>query len=240
MSVSVSKDNDVLDKAFVGLFGADEKKPSLSLRYSSKFSPYNANVKMTGPKSSPSSLSFSLSREFESCEDTIRIGILQHLLNKIYKTNIPTIEQDIYEKFLKNVTRYASRGKSDAVLVELFEELNDEYFNGYLEQPYLVFGTFSTTTLGHYAYTQDKVTISTALKSRPDLVKYVLYHELLHKKHSFSTVNGRTHYHTPAFRREEALYKDANIEKKLESYLRTVRPLRKKKSKKRSLTSWFR
>ena len=34
-------------------------------------------------------------------------------------------------------------------------------------------------------------------------IGYVLYHEMLHLRHPMQIVNGRCHYHTPAFRQDE-------------------------------------
>jgi hypothetical protein len=35
------------------------------------------------------------------------------------------------------------------------------------------------------------------------LVDYLMYHELLHKKHGTTVVNGRRLVHTPAFQQDE-------------------------------------
>lgn len=207
-------------EAFQKLYPEKNHIPQLNIRYSAKFSDFNANVSMTKKLGVYTELLFSLSKKYQDTQEDIQIGVLQHLLNKVYGTNISTIEQDLYHNFIKHLTRYAQRQKSNPVLVELFNELNEEYFHGLLDQPNLVFGQASTTTLGHYNYSKDLVTISTVLQANRDLMKYVLYHELLHKKHKFKrSQSGRSQYHTPAFRRDEQLYKTKDVEKKLSAFL---------------------
>ncbi|MFW5865705.1 MAG: hypothetical protein ACOCU6_01290 [Nanoarchaeota archaeon] len=215
-------------RAFQELY-PDRKQPLMSISYSARFNEYNANVKIVR-SNGRRSLHFSLSDAYRTCEEDIRIGVVQHLLNRVNKTSIPTLEQELYESFLKNVTRYVRRQASDPLLVELFDELNKEYFNDIMEQPSMIFGAEATTTLGHYNFTLDRVSISSALKPRRDLIKYVLYHELLHKKHSFKTANLRTQYHTSAFREDEMKFADKKMDQRLNDFL-------KRKRKKRILSS---
>ncbi|MFP4118628.1 MAG: SprT-like domain-containing protein [Candidatus Woesearchaeota archaeon] len=215
----VSSQDPILKQAFIGLYPDAKRLPEMSLSYSARFNEYNGNVRITSGRGFRR-IVFRLSRSFEDCDDDIKIGIIQHLLNRVYKTSVKTLEQEFYDSFLKHVTRYASRSDSDPYLKAMFDELNKEYFNDLLEEPTMVFGTDATTTLGHYNFTKDRVTISTALKPRPDLVRYVLYHELLHKKHSYKTSNGRARYHTREFRVDERNYADKDIERKLENFLK--------------------
>jgi hypothetical protein len=224
--------DSLLTTAFRELFPS-RQMPSLSLKYSGKFKDYNATVHMTKRAGIFLSLEFRLSKKFIECDESIRIGVIQHLLNRVYKTTKKSLEQDLYKGFLENVTRYAPRVESDLYLQEKFAVLNDRYFSGLMEQPNLVFGKKdATTVLGHYNYTSDTVTISPVLKEREDLLLFVLYHELLHKKHGAKTsASGRSQYHTPAFRRDEKLFHIPNSEKELERFVR------KKKLKK--AFSWF-
>ncbi|MGM5481051.1 MAG: hypothetical protein ACQESE_01430 [Nanobdellota archaeon] len=234
--MKVLSQDSILKRAFLGLYPDAKRLPEMSLSYSARFNEYNANVQITHGRGLRK-LSFRLSRSFEECDEDIRIGVLQHLLNKIYKTDIKTLEQEFYDSFLKHVTRYAKRSNSDPWLKAMFDELNKEYFNDLLEEPNMVFGTDATTTLGHYNFTKDRVTISTALKPRPDLIRYVLYHELLHKKHSYhNSSSGRTQYHTREFRTDERKYADHDIEKKLENFLRA----KKRKRLVKTLLDWKR
>ena len=208
----------ILEKAFTSLF-PNKKIPVLTVRYSGRFSSYNGNVSIRKEFRTITKLEFSLSKEFTNCEEDIVIGIIQYLLNKVYASNIKTIEQDLYHSFIKNLTRYAKRVESDPLLFEVFARLNEEYFDGLLDRPNLVFGQESTTTLGHYNYSTDTVTISTILKNETDLLDFVVYHELLHKKHGFKHTGTRGQYHTREFKADEKKFKVPDIEKKLERFV---------------------
>ena len=214
-------------RAFRGLYPKREI-PELEVKFSGRFKEYNANVEIKKNGWSILKLHFALSKKFLETQEEMRIGIIQHLLNKIYKTKVKSIEQDLYENFLKHLSTYSERLESDPYLQRIYEELNEEYFHGILDQPNLVFGQKSLTVLGHYSYTSDKVTISTALKEDELLLRFVLYHELLHKKHGFKKRGSKTMYHTKEFKADEKKFKDPHIEKKLEKFVR-----RKK------LRSWF-
>jgi len=221
----------LITQAFSELYPT-RQAPNLSLKFSGHFKEFNGNVSIRKAGRAITSLDFSLSKNFVESEPETVIGMLQHLLNKVYKTKKETLEQELYTNFIKHLTRYAPRVISEPFLVEVYEELNKEYFNDFLEQPNLVFGTASTTVLGHYNFAKDLITISTVLKSNRELLKYVLYHELLHKKHKFKTTGTRNQYHTRKFREDEKKFHDKDIEKKLQRFVG------KKKIKKAFFDLW--
>lgn len=208
----------VLEKAFSSLF-PDKKIPEITVRYSGKFKSFNGNVSIHKEFRTITKLNFSLSKDFKECEEDIVVGIIQYLINKAYGTIIKTIEQDLYHSFIKNMTLYAKRVDSNPLLFEVFARLNDEYFDGLLDRPNMIFGQDSTTTLGHYNYSTDTVSISTILKKEDDLLDFVVYHELLHKKHGFKHDGTRGKYHTKEFRQDERAFKVKDIEKKLERFV---------------------
>jgi len=216
---------DILQKAFKEIYPL-KNMPKLNAKFSGKFSKYNANVKIEKIGRTITGLEFGLSSKFKDSDESIIMGVIQHLLNKIYKTNIQTINQEFYHNFIKHLGRYTKNKQSDELLEELFNELNKEYFSELLDKPTMIFGNKTLTVLGNYNYHKDLVTISDALKNERELVKYVLYHELLHKKHSFKTKNGRGQYHTPAFRADERKFHDKDIEKKLTKHIR-IKKLKK-------------
>jgi len=88
-----------------------------------------------------------------------------------------------------------------------FARVNASHFNGDLPKPRLVWnGALTGRKFGHYRRTTDTVMISVSLDAPavPEfVVDYVMYHELLHKKHRIQMVNGRRSIHTPSFRAEE-------------------------------------
>lgn len=88
-----------------------------------------------------------------------------------------------------------------------FERVNRRYFQGKMARPALQWNRLLTVaTMGYYQALHDRVIISLSLDHAgvPEFVlDYVMYHELLHKKHGETRANGRRFVHTPEFRREE-------------------------------------
>ena len=89
----------LVERAFRELFPAREIKMPLHLRYSGHFRGYNAHVEKDW-----TAMTFSLSREWEGVSDEIQIGLIQHLLSKLYKVKRKTHEMAMYDTFLKEMT----------------------------------------------------------------------------------------------------------------------------------------
>ncbi len=233
------KHHPLAEQAFRQLYPEKRLRKQLTLRYSAKFNDFNATITdKSGTLARPGTITFSLSRKFEDVSDEIRIGVMQHLLNKLNKTKIDTVEIQLYNSFIKKLADYVETDDVDHVLKRRFDQLNQEYFDGYMLTPNLVWGNETLTKLGHYEYATDTISISTALKEDEELLDYVLFHEMLHKKHKFSErKGGYTRSHTKAFRDEEKQFRmrdGSNPEKRLEAFLK-----RKKFRKSRpSLPSW--
>jgi hypothetical protein len=92
-------------------------------------------------------------------------------------------------------------------LEESFHRVNAAYFLGRMPRPNLVWSRAPTVqTFGHYQPSRDVVMLSLSLDQPavPSLlVDYLMYHELLHKKHGTTVVNGHRLVHTPTFREDE-------------------------------------
>ena len=76
--------------------------------------------------------------------------------------------------------------------------------------------TLTSGKLGHYHVLRDELMVSVTL-DHPNVpayvMDYVMYHELLHKKHGVRRKNGRTIGHFKAFREDEkrfSKYREAN------------------------------
>jgi len=223
-----------IHKAFNELWPEEELKQEVSLKYSGKFSDYNANVSYT-----PWKMSFRISKAWRGVDQDIRIGLIQNLFIKVfnskkYKNYNRNNKIWLYEMFLKNVGNVAPRKESHPELIECFNRVNDEYFHGLLDMPNLLWGKPTLRKLGSYEYGNDTVVMSSSLREAPqEMLDYVMYHELLHKKHQFYHKNGKSYHHTHAFRKDEARFKDANqLEDELKSFLR------KKKVKKAFFGFW--
>lgn len=207
----------LIKKSYKALFNKDLDKRA-KLKYSRVFKGYNANVKYGSEF-----MEFRLSFNWKEVSDEIKIGLIQSLLNKVYKTNIKTVNIDLYDIFLKKIPTVTPKTKSDPVLEESFNRVNDEYFNGMMIQPNLVFGGKTFRTLGTYDYGTDTIRISKLMTKDETLLDYVMYHELLHKKFQYKNTAKRTIHHSREFRAWEKKYNIPDIEKKLKSFLRKER-----------------
>lgn len=213
--------SELVKEAFQQIYPDKELKYSVSLKYSRKFKPYNANVKRYG-----NSLMFNLSKDWKKISKDIQIGLVQELLVKILKgNNKKTMSMELYNLFMKNVHLAVPKTKTDEILDASFERVNDAYFNGMLDKCNLQWGSDSTSKLGSYEYGSDNITISTILKTaRKELLDYVMYHEMLHKKFKFSSSNGRTIHHSSEFKKMEAKFQNSDlIEKEISGLARKHR-----------------
>lgn len=228
------------ERAFSELFPGRQNNRELKIKYSRAFNAYNANVKYT-----PYSMTFKLSYDWKKVSDEIKMGLIQLLLLKIYKEKKRTLNIDLYEKFIKSVGDYSLATESDPVLEESFKRVNEKYFYGMLDQPNLRWGQDSFSKLGCYEYGANMVTISNIFsgedKQAQELLDYIMYHELLHKKHKFHTKGGRSYHHTKHFKEKEKKFDNPRIEEELKKFLarkRIKRILRVKKNKS-FWESWF-
>lgn len=207
--------HDIAVQAYERLYGKSPRE-QLAVQYHGNLKAYNATVTKTSSK-----IVFRLSRKLERCEPEIQIGVVQYLLNRINRTKIGSDEQELYHSFVRKMSDFAPVTESDEDLGEAFDRLNDRYFGGMMSRPNLVWGRRTRRLLGTYTYATDTIMISSALKGAPqEVLDSVMYHEMLHKKHKFSCRNGRTHSHTPAFKKEEKNFYDPLAERKLARWLR--------------------
>ncbi|HMF74325.1 MAG TPA: SprT-like domain-containing protein [Bryobacteraceae bacterium] len=101
-------------------------------------------------------------------------------------------------------------------LDHIFEEVNHEYFRGLMPRPRLGWSVRpSRTTLGHYDPSHHTIVLSSLLDSEDAprlIVKYVMFHEMLHLQHPVRHQGARRCVHTTEFKkaeREFANYADA-------------------------------
>ena len=210
----------IAEEAFQQLYPEKEIKYNLLLKYSRKFKPYNANVKLYG-----NNLIFNLSKDWKKISKEIQIGLIQELMIKILHDKKKTMNMELYNLFMKNVHLAVPKTKTDEILEGSFDRVNEAYFNGMLDIPNLEWGSDSTSKLGSYEYGSDTITISTIFKDeKQEFLDYVMYHEMLHKKFKFENKNGRTLHHSPEFRRMEAKFENRDlIEKEISRVARKYR-----------------
>ncbi len=214
----------IVEQAFKELYPEREFQFSSSIKYSGKFKPYNANVRRVG-----SNLTFSLSRNWKQVSNEIKIGLIQELLLRVMreKSRIRTTSMDLYNIFIKKADIAAPKTRIDPFLEASFDRVNDKYFNGMIDKTNLVWHD-SSRRLGTYEYGSDTISITKPLmEADQDMLDYVMYHEMLHKKCKFVSKNGRNYHHTSHFRSKEKEFENQKeIERKLK-YLRVPRRQRK-------------
>jgi len=205
----------------------DVSKYSFTITYSNRFSSHNANVRYVPSKKR---YSFGLSADWKDVTSDIVIGLLQFLLIKCCRHLNPskkkTMNTELYHQFMTTVDSRIPLTRVDPFLKQAFDNLNKNYFNGDLPLCNLRWGTPSTRTLGHYNYGTDTITMSTIFKKAQgedyNYFLFVLYHEMLHKKHKFYTSKtGKGMHHHAAFRADEAKFPNAaKLEKGLPGFIR--------------------
>ncbi|MFK7961451.1 MAG: hypothetical protein AB8G96_13105 [Phycisphaerales bacterium] len=92
-------------------------------------------------------------------------------------------------------------------LDESFERVNAEYFGGAMPRPRLTWNAEATKRLfGYYDFVGDLLMVSRTVDDADVpvfVVDFIVYHELLHKKHGLRWSGSKAHAHTPAFRADE-------------------------------------
>lgn len=96
-------------------------------------------------------------------------------------------------------------------LTELFDELNVEYFDGLMVSPKLGWSVReSKTTLGHYDPAHHVIVLSRVLDTEQApriVVRYVMFHEMLHLKYPTEQRDARRCVHTKEFKAAERRFK---------------------------------
>ena len=211
---------NLIEEAFKNLYPDREFNYSCSLKYSGHFKPYNANIKYGFGR-----VELKLSREWKKIDREIKIGLIQSLMKKLWKTKSSTMNIDFYNNFLKKVHLITPKDKNDPILEASFNRVNEKYFNGLIERPNLVWGGESFRKLGSYDLQGDLISISTVFKKAEiKLLDYVIYHEMLHKKHKFVNRGNRNHFHTSVFRKDEKAFEGSEtLEKEINLFLRSLK-----------------
>jgi predicted metal-dependent hydrolase len=149
------------------------------------------------------------------------------LLARLYRRRLPRSIAELYRGYsqaqatrrkLHAVRRKRARRKlQDAQgqrydLEQLFDALNKKYFSGALPKPKIGWSTHRwRSQLGIFDPALNQIAINAAL-DRPHVpeyvVAYVLYHEMLHRKHPIKLARCRLEAHSQQFRAEEKKFRD--------------------------------
>jgi len=206
---------NILEQAYRELYPDNLNLRQMFLKYSGRFKGYNANIRMNS-----GSITVNLGKNWRGVSPDIQKGLLQELLVRLFKTKKQTISMELYHNFIKSLSNVAPKTHSHPVLEQSFRRVNNAFFNGMMEQPNLKIGN-GVNRLGTYEYATDTVTISRILLENASLMDYVMYHELLHKKHQYSAKRGRQLHHSTRFKRDEEKFPDSrNLEVELNRLVR--------------------
>ncbi|HKF53626.1 MAG TPA: hypothetical protein VKB26_15025 [Candidatus Acidoferrales bacterium] len=149
------------------------------------------------------------------------------LLTRLYRRRLPREFAEAYREYsqaratrtkLHAVRRRRARRKIREAqgqrfdLTRMFDELNGAYFRGELPKPKIGWSTRRwRSQLGIFDPALDQIAINVAL-DRPNVpeyvVAYVLYHEMLHRKHPIKVARCRLEAHSREFRVEEKKFRD--------------------------------
>lgn len=152
-------------------------------------------------------------------------AIASILLARLYRKRVAPEHVTTYRNFMsagetrqsiealrreRGVKRMAGPRGRHYDLGQMFDEVNRQWFGGVLPRPKLGWTlSVSRRTLGHYDPVHHAIVISSFLDSPEagyDLVRYVVFHEMLHIKHPIHYRDGRRVIHSAAFREEERQY----------------------------------
>lgn len=149
------------------------------------------------------------------------------LLARLYRRRLPRKIAETYRKYsqahamrrrLHAIRKTRARRKIREAqgqrfdLTRMFDELNETYFRGTLPKPKIGWSTRRwRSQLGIFDPALDQIAINVAL-DRPHVpeyvVAYVLYHEMLHRKHPIRVARCRLEAHSREFRAEEKKFRD--------------------------------
>ncbi len=125
----------------------------------------------------------------------------------------PMVVESVRERRrLKGRKHIASGRGKYYFLVEICKEMNDRFFNNQVEIRRIGWGQRkSWARLGHYDPIHNTITLSPVLDSPrvPEfVVRYIVYHEMLHAVFEEIPSQGFRKHHPSEFRRAEAAYPD--------------------------------
>ncbi len=196
-----------------------------------EFYPY-ANIKHSIRKRN-GRIYIRVSDVFTDAPEEVLLSLGKMLLAKLNKERISQRDRFIYNQYINNeslqekASKMLSKRKRKVKILkgyyrsldESFERVNREYFNGSMQKPVLTWSSRrAKRTLGRYDPERDIVSISRVLDSRkiPEaLLDFIVYHELLHKKHGVKLKGNRRRVHTPEFRKDEKKFRDYQKMKEL-------------------------
>lgn len=203
---------------------------------------YTAEVKIVNRKNALTKLMVNprqkkailiLPKRLENISQDILIGLIDSLILRFDRSFEADIEKiKMYNEFVKYLSESYSADEQDNELKKIFDKINKTYFNNLLEDCNLKWSSKENLrTMGTYNLNNNTITISRTLKDAdPEVIEFVMYHEMLHKLLKFKGTLKKT-YHSKEFRTLENQFPNKEeIERKIQEIIK-----RKYKEKKH----WF-
>ncbi|MBS3169329.1 hypothetical protein J4210_02490 [Candidatus Woesearchaeota archaeon] len=202
------------------------------MEYNRRLGDFNANISLSRNK-----ITLHLNLQWKDIDDEIKIGLIQHLLLKIFKGRAKTQNLAVYTNFVRNIPIFTPKTKSNPTLEESFQRVNQQFFSSQMEMPNLTWGQDSFRKLACYNFHNDTITVSTLFQdSLPHILDYLMYHEMLHKHFQFKHTGSRHSYHNSEFREAERQYPDfSRIDKEISQIIH-----QKRTTKRRQQSLWKR
>jgi predicted metal-dependent hydrolase len=203
-------------KAQVDLFHLYQ---SLGENIRAEFYPYSS-IKHTIRKRN-GHISMRISDLFIDAPPAVLLAIGRILLAKLNKKRVPKKDKKIYDEYLgsrtlqQGVSRVLPGRKRSLAIIygrhhnlhDSFGRVNKTYFQDTMEKPLLTWSPRKAKrTLGKYDPDRDAVIVSRMLDSPvipEEFIDFIMYHELLHKKHGILVRGARRQVHTRAFKKDE-------------------------------------
>jgi hypothetical protein len=210
---------DLIQDAFVRLYPQKEFAYETEIYYNRRLSEFNANIALHRKK-----IVLKMNLQWKNVDSEIKIGLIQSLLIKLFKVKrTTTTNLELYNSFVRNISKFSLVTKTDPVLEASFERVNDSLLFGCLEKPNFEWGRHSVRKLACYNFHSNTVSVSKVFENAPDhMLDLLMYHELLHKKLQFEHNGGRYSYHSPKFKRLENMYpQKKEVDKEINAHIKS-------------------
>jgi len=99
---------ELIKESHQRLFPNKEFLYTTKLEYNRRLSPFNANITLH-----KNQIKINMNLEWKSIDEEIKIGLIQHLLLRIFKKKANTTNIDIYTNFTKNIHILTPKTKID-------------------------------------------------------------------------------------------------------------------------------
>ena len=195
---------NLIQRSFQELFPSKILEYQTKINYNKKLGDFNANVRLQDNR-----LQINMNYKWKEIDEEIQIGLMQHLLLKLFAKRYrikskTTFNIELYNTFIKKIPQMTEITEAEPALVLSFYRVNEQFFHSLLDQPNLKWGQATRSKLAHYNFHNDTVVLSSIFQEAPEnIIDYLMYHELLHKKQQFYTKNNRSYFHTTAFKQAE-------------------------------------